>query len=314
MEALFRLLPGPQPIYIRYGVTTLIVLLAFALRLGIEDRAGDYAFLLYILPITASALLFDRGTGFYATVLSGMLVAVLLSWDAGVGVHIAALAMFVIVSFCLVFMAEGLHRALTAAHEAQRTTDLLLREMSHRVKNKFTMISSIIALQARQGSDEVRAALEDIAGRVQIIATVHDYLQVSRRDGRIAMQDYVVSLCRSLGEALGAPGTVALSSSSVDVQLPPEKALAVGVIVNELVTNAFKYAFHDGQTGRVHVELAREGDKLVLSVSDDGIGCDAPESGLGTRLVSTFAAQLGGKASWRRPPEGGCRAIVEFSA
>jgi two-component sensor histidine kinase len=290
------------------------VLLAFALRLGIEDRAGEYAFLLYILPITASALLFDRGTGLYATALSAILVAILLHWDESGRGHIAALAMFLIVSFCLVLIAEGRHRALATAHEAQSATDLLLREMSHRVKNKFTMISSIIALQARQGSDEVRGALDDIAGRVQVIATVHDYLQVSRRDGLIAMQDYVVGLCRSLSEALGRPGTVALSSSSVDVQLPPEKALAVGVIVNELVTNAFKYAFEEGRTGRVRVELAREDDKLVLSVTDNGIGCENPQSGLGTRLVSTFAAQLGGTAAWERPVEGGCKAIVEFPA
>jgi two-component sensor histidine kinase len=227
-------------------------------------------------------------------------------------VHIAALAIFLLVCGCLVLIAEGLHRALEAAHFAQRAADLLLQEMSHRVKNKFAMISSIIALQARQSTPDVRAALEDVAGRVNVIATVHSYLQLSRQEGLIDMGAYLSGLCQSLEKAIGMPRAVALTATSAEVKLPPEKALSVGVIVNELVTNAIKYAFEDERPGRVVVELGQDGGQLVLSVTDNGKGCDQAGTGLGTKLVTVFATQLGGGASWQRSDDGGCRAVMRF--
>ena len=133
--------------------------------------------------------MFDRGTGFFAMALSAALVASVLDWNVNAHVHEAAIVTFLVVASCLVFISEGLHRALETAHNAQRATDLLLQEMSHRVKNKFAMVSSIIGLQARRSSPEVRAALEDVASRVNIIATVHNYLQLSRHDGLIDMSE-----------------------------------------------------------------------------------------------------------------------------
>jgi hypothetical protein len=97
MEALFRLLPGPQPILVRYGATTMLVLIAFAIRLGLEESTGRYGFLIFILPVVASALLFDRGTGFFATALSAALVASVLPWQAHAEVHIAAIITFLTV-------------------------------------------------------------------------------------------------------------------------------------------------------------------------------------------------------------------------
>jgi two-component sensor histidine kinase len=231
-----------------------------------------------------------------------------------VPVYIGALAMFFVVAGCLVFIAEGLHTALVAAHNAQRATELLLQEMSHRVKNKFAMVSSIIRLQARRSPPEVQRALEDISARVSVIANVHDFLQLSRHEGLIDMSEYLPALCRSLGDALG-PQNVLVSASAPKFEVPPEKALATGVIVNELVTNAFKYAFTGKGTGHVRVNLAREADGFVLSVADDGTGFPGEwKEGLGTRLVALFADQLGGKAEWTRCEPQGCLATIRFPA
>lgn len=199
MEALLRYLPGPQPIVVRYGATAFLVLVAFGVRLALGSYSGAYGFLFFILPVVASALLFDRGTGFFAVASSALLVASLLDWDAKQGAHLGALALFVVVGACLVFIAEGLHRALETAHAAQRASALLLEEMSHRVKNKFALVSAIINLQARRSSPDVKQALEDIASRVNIIATVHNYLQLSRHDGLIDMSEYLPGLCRAAG-------------------------------------------------------------------------------------------------------------------
>ena len=129
------------------------------------------------------------------------------------------------------------------------------------------------------------------------------------------MSEYVPSLCGSLKGALCGPRSISLTASSVAAALPPEKALSVGVIVNELVTNAVKYAFSDEQAGHVHVDLTQELDRFVLTVRDDGRGFSpTAEAGLGTRLVTTFATQLDGSATWEAQAGDGCLTKVEFPA
>jgi two-component sensor histidine kinase len=312
MEHLLRLLPGPQPILVRYGAAAAAVLVTFALRAGIEHGAGTYGFILFIPAIVGSALLFDRGTGFFALALSAGLIAAALEWRGHLGMHVAALASFLIVGGALVLISEGLHRALERAYRAEREKDLLLQEMSHRVKNKFAMISSLIGLQSRQASSETRAVLEALDRRVRVIANVHDYLQLSRHGGLVDMREYLSGLCRSLDETVRELRPVVLSMRADEVDLPPEKALAVGLVINELVTNAFKYAFPDDKVGNVRIELRRKGeDKLELSVADDGIGCAEKAEGLGRRLVTLLMAQLGGKLDWEATSPG-CRVSGTF--
>jgi two-component sensor histidine kinase len=267
-------------------------LVAYGLRVALVEYSGAYGFLFFILPVVASALLFDRGTGFFAVGLSAVLVSTLVSWSVKPVGHVIALLLFAIVGACLVFIAEGLHRALEAANASQRATALLLDEMSHRVKNKFAMVASIISLQARRSSPEVRQALDDIVRRVNVIATVHNYLQLSRHEGLIDMAEYLPKLCEALRDALLGQRAVSLTTTAVPVQIPPDKALAIGVIVNELVTNAIKYAFDEDGAGRVIVNLSRKGDELVLRVEDTGRGYPTnAEPGLGSRLVTTHHPQ-----------------------
>jgi two-component sensor histidine kinase len=314
MEPLLRLLPGPLSVGVRYGATVAMVLLTFALRAGIEQGAGTYGFILFIPAIVAASLLFDRGSGFLALALSAGLVGATLAWSGSENVHIAALAGFLIVGGGLVFVSEGLHRALERAHKAEREKDLLLQEMSHRVKNKFAMITSIISLQAREAKPEARAELETIASRVRVIADVHDYLQLSRHDGHVDMAEYLRVLCGSLGQVLGNLRPVTVAVTSDQIMLPPEKALSAGLIVNELVTNAFKYAFPDDGPGSIHVRLARSGRQVELSITDSGVGCaEKAPAGLGKKLVTLLMAQLGGSAKWEAANPG-CRVSGAFPA
>lgn len=312
MDTLFRLLPGPQPVWVRYPLTLLIVSAAFALRLSMGEGTGKFGFIHFILPIVASSLLFNRGTGYFAVGVSAALVASILPWAGQVEANLAAIAFFVFVSSCLVLIAEGLHQALGSAHAAQRQSEMLLQEMSHRVKNKFAMIESIIALQSRGSELEARQALEDVASRVKVIGTVHNYLQLSRQEGAIDMAPYLSGLCQALSDALCGPRPITLKTSFNHIQLPPERALPVGLIVNELVTNAFKYAFDDNQSGQIFIGLSEQPDGYRLVVTDNGRGFATNRSpGLGTRLVTAFAGQLGGSAAWAGD-EGGCTATIWF--
>jgi two-component sensor histidine kinase len=313
MEAIFRLLPRPQPVIVRVVVTALIVLVAFGMRLSMGDGTGRYGFIHFILPIVAASLLFDRGAGFFAIGVSVALIASILNWHANVAAHVSAITVFCIVGVCLVFVAEGLRTALTKAHAAQEAAGLLLQEMSHRVKNKFAMIVSIIGLQARNASPEVKRALEDVAARVNVMATVHNYLQLSRHDGLIDMSEYLPSLCDALRDALRGPRPITLSVRAIPEQFPADKALTTGLIVNELVTNAFKYGFDADLPGKILVELSHSGSGLELVVTDNGRGLSPDrQAGLGTRLVTVLAAQLGGTAEWSVVQDGGCSARVQF--
>jgi len=313
MEALFRLLPGPQPAFTRFSITTVIVMAAFSLRFAMGESTGRYGFIHFILPVVASSLLFGRAAGFFAIGLSITLIGSILSWNANASANITAITVFLIVGTCLVFVAAGLRAALSEAHAAQKAADLLLQEMSHRVKNKFTMISSIIGLQARSANPEVRHALEDVAARVQVMMTVHNYLQLSRHDGLIDVSEYLPGLCNALKEALCGPRPITLTVNATKTYLPADKALATGLIVNELVTNAFKYAFEQERPGSIGVALHRIGEEMELSVTDNGCGYDGGAGvGLGSRLVTVFAAQLGGSATWSQLPSGGCKASIVF--
>ena len=90
------------------------------------------------------------------------------------------------------------------------------------------------------------------------------------------------------------------------MRLTPEKALSIGLLANELITNSYKYAFPNERTGTIILTLAEEDANLLLVVRDNGVGCDETrKEGLGTRLVSILAARLGGTATWQTA-EAGC--------
>jgi two-component sensor histidine kinase len=130
----------------------------------------------------------------------------------------------------------------------------------------------------------------------------------------IDMSEYLPKLCDSLKEALMSPEVV-LTAAAERVNLPPDKALPIGLIVNELVTNAVKYAYGEGQNGHVLVDLSSADGRIRLVVRDDGRGYPADaEAGLGSRLVTTLAAQLGGVATWEGPEGGGTITRIEFPA
>jgi len=126
----------------------------------------------------------------------------------------------------------------------------------------------------------------------------------------VEMSDYLGQLGKSLGDTMRELRPVTVSVSSQRLRLEPDKALPIGLIVNELITNAFKHAFVDDQIGHVAVQLETIGDQIELRVEDDGVGCsEQPASGLGTKLVALLVDQLGGKRKLENL-EPGCRVSV----
>lgn len=187
---------------------------------------------------------------------------------------------------------------------ALREKETLLKELYHRVKNNLQVISSMIGMQARVCPDPMaKRALEEASGRVRAMALVHEKLYQSGDLSSIELDGYIAELCKRLGEAAnaGARGIV-LECQAEPVKVGLDMAVPLGLVLNELVTNCLKHAFPDGTSGRVVVALARAGERMRLSVRDNGIGMPTQAIGtmpttLGLRLVSALSAQLDGQFS-----------------
>ena len=311
-DALIRLLPARQPFGVRYGTTLAMVLLSFAIRHGVGDLAGPYAFILFVPALVIASLAFGWGPGLFAVASSALLDGLWLDWT-GPHFHAAALAIFVIVGAGLVFLGDALHRALDGLNRARQENEMLLDEMSHRVKNKFATILSVISLQAKTAPLEARPALEAVARRVHALASLHTHLQGSRYRGLVEMEAYLIDLANGLRESAGHLRKVALSLTAERLLFPPREATAVGLIVNELVMNCYKYAFPDDRSGKISVVFERNDTSAVLSITDDGVGCAATaQEGMGTGLVSLLARQLGGTMKRNTAPGGGCAVTITF--
>jgi two-component sensor histidine kinase len=173
----------------------------------------------------------------------------------------------------------------------------LLQEMQHRVANSLQIIASVLLQSARNvQSAETRAHLQDAHSRVMSIATVQKQLAASQV-GDVKLQPYLSQLCQSLGASMIRDH--ALQSIEVNVDdssVGADVSISLGLIVTELVINALKHAFDQGQAGKIMVDYYAKGPNWTLSIGDDGIGmpdesANAP-TGLGTSIVEALARQL----------------------
>lgn len=170
----------------------------------------------------------------------------------------------------------------------------------------------MLNLQARSHrSREVRDALATAVGRLLSLSKAHEQLDpVAEGDG-VQMRENIEALCHSLRDSLDHAPLVSLRVDGDNVELPVKRAVPVGLIVNELVTNAYKHAFSGGREGAVTVTLRRL-QRLTLIVQDDGLGCpDGAASGVGSQLVELLVRQLNGSMQ-RTRAEPGCRVSVSF--
>lgn len=317
MEQILRMLPSkPQPLVVRYGTTAAaMVVICFLVLLGLSRQGGLLGFYLLFPAIFASSILFDRGSGFFGTALSALLLYFFLRPSDSVlleGGLALQLALFVAIAVIVTFASEGLRTSWERAVDAERKKDLLLHELGHRTTNNLAMVISVLSLQARSKTNaEVRVALEKAISRVRAIASAHEHFQPRAHQGVIEMRPYLEKLCQHLGDSLRDVRPIAVVMEAEDVQLRTEHAVPLGLIVNELVTNAFKHAFRDDRGGTVKVTLTKS-PPMRLIVEDNGVGRPTDKQGnLGSRLTQLFAEQLRAKLSWE-DAEPGCRVRLEF--
>ena len=206
-------------------------------------------------------------------------------------------------AFDQVLARATLERQKSVAEDELRASNArlaaLLSEVNHRVANSLQLVSAMVRLQSNALDDPAaRNALEDTQRRIAAIAQVHRRLYTSNDVEHVDMQEYLGALVDELGQTWSSPtARRTLRLMAEPIRMTTDRAVSLGVIVTELVTNACKYAYAPAVSGEVRVALRREGDdRFVLAVEDDGVGmiADAPArgTGLGTKLIRAMAQSL----------------------
>ncbi|MEZ6022167.1 MAG: histidine kinase dimerization/phosphoacceptor domain -containing protein [Hyphomonadaceae bacterium] len=210
----------------------------------------------------------------------------------------------------VVLVTQAFRRSAREARQAREQQlaerELFLRELDHRVANNFTTVSALLHLQRRRTTDEgAGASLDDMITRVDSIARAHRHLYASGSFATtVDMAPYLGELCSALNEGLFKDRPVTVSCDVHAAALPRDRAVTLGIIVNELVTNAAKHAFPDGAAGAISVHFEPVDGNWRLRVRDTGRGIAANTSngGFGRTLLDGLARQAGARMEMHSAP------------
>lgn len=307
-----RLAPTVPRLVTQIGVALLCAASAEVARLLVNLLAPGSAVFALTFPAIMVATLFARWpAGLIASFLSitysyyvFFLPTALLRSAVSPVLSVFAI---VVAALLTVALADLFRRAVRrAAAERDRQIaerDLFLAEFDHRVKNNFMIVAGLLDMQKRRATDPATVeALGTAQTRVDSFARAHRHLyrDGAADPGAVEMRDYLIDLCGALSDALFLRGGITLACDSDAAAVPRDRAVSIGLVVNELVTNAAKHAFRGRDLGHIAVQFrTKAGAGWTVSVADDGVGMPAASApaeghGLGSRLIEAFARQAGG--------------------
>ncbi len=196
--------------------------------------------------------------------------------------------------------------------------DLMMKEIHHRVKNNLQVISSLLNLQLSRTADvAIQEALTESKNRVLSIAFIHQNLYQHKDLKSVEMKTFIQDLCNHIQDVFTKPEQpVAIAQDAAEIFLDIDTAVPLGLIINELLTNSFKYAFEDNKAGKIDIQLSAVSQgNYLFRYHDDGKGLPhdfdaAKSSSLGMRLVGRLAEQLGGSLEYHY--ENGSLFILHF--
>jgi len=297
------------PLFVRLAVATGALALAFMFQIPLETDVPGEPFLLFFLIAMGATVAFGQAVGLLGVALSAVL-SVFFFEPGTLAIHHAAdlikIELYALLACGAVIGLARLGKALLEADEtvhaleqSERTKSVLLRELAHRVANNFTAVASLIRRKANLISDaEAKSVLNEAVEQVMVMARVHSRLHAGGDVVWLDSKAFVEDLCEDL-KVLVAPGQpLAIECRAASHRLSIAQAIPLGLIVNELVTNAIKHAFPGGRRGSVCVRLQDLGEDLGLSVEDNGVGLNGSSlrgTGMGQDLVRALAQQLEGR-------------------
>lgn len=308
----------------RYGATVGISALFMLAALGTEWALGR-APLIVMLPATiVIALLFGQRAGYVATALLAVFIILLVAKPTGSlaitdPTDMLRLLLFIGVGAALSALGGLVRRAMARLAAAEQDKDLLLREIRHRLQNDLQGLSLYLsALAHRSGEGEASGALLTGADRITVLARIYSRLERENEVAVVNSKEFIETLCDDLRHAQLSDRPIRLGVAAEPSVIGLDCGVALGLIINELVTNAAKYAFPQDREGEIQVRFHRVGADYVLTVADDGVGtAEEPEtapdgSGLGQHLVRQIAGQIDGRVT--RDGSRGTSVTIQFPA
>jgi two-component sensor histidine kinase len=300
---------GVPPVLVELAIGIVVPVMMLLLRMSLHSFAGDRAPYAFMFVGAALATLL---AGWRSGVLA-VAVGQTLAWyyilhptysfalpdpEVRGALVIATIAQLLTVLIVALYQRE-VDKGTAERERRLALLDEALREIDHRTRNNYQTVLAMIGLQARRTSDPgTRDALRQVGDRIEAIASASAQLAARSADlGSVKLDDHLCDLVRQIGRGLSRE-EIQVDCDVDDVTASADKAVSIGIIVNELVTNAIKHAFNGERAGVVRV-TGRNASGFELVVADDGCGMASgrrsDRNGLGTRLVESFAKQLGAK-------------------
>lgn len=184
----------------------------------------------------------------------------------------------------------------TKATLIDRHRDVLAAELAHRIKNSLHVISSFVGFELRRAAEPCVDGYRAMQARISAVAELYDVVATSSAFGPVDVQTYLEGIASSIrASLLGQHSRIEIVIDAEPLEIVADHAVPLGLIVNELATNALKYAFPKGE-GRITLGFRRRDGEITLTVADDGVGISqaGAGTGMGARFIDAFARQLGG--------------------
>jgi two-component sensor histidine kinase len=298
-------------------------LACFIIQLPLETRSFGDPFAIFLGCAFLVALLFGRMPGGVAVLVSAVLSSLFfepMGWPHLIrAMDLVQIEAYAVLAAGAVVLADQIRKTLVAVHDANEALlaedtrkTVRLQEVQHRVANSFSSLDALMRQRAKAASDpNVTGAFEQASELIHTVARLSHRLNMADPSGRVDAREFLGDMCADLRAC--APASVSFSCEAECCELPISIAVPLGLVVNELVTNALKYAFRDRETGQIRIALGQDGSHLVLLVEDDGVGMQGKVQGggMGVPLLNGLAKSLKGKLEVDSGP-GGTRAFLIF--
>jgi two-component sensor histidine kinase len=201
--------------------------------------------------------------------------------------------------------------------ESVKEKEILLKEVHHRVKNNLQIINSILNLQSSYLTDpKILEIITESQNRIRSMSYIHESLYQTKNFSSINFKDYIDNLITNLVYSYRVGSNVIINKDIQDIDLPLDYSIPCGLILNELVTNALKYAYPNNKKGMVNISILKNNENLIeMYIADNGIGLpkdfsiESTET-LGLSLVHTLVDQIDGKLSVKN--EVGTKFLIIF--
>jgi two-component sensor histidine kinase len=294
------------------AITFGIVALAFALRFALNPAIPSGSpFITFFPAVLLVSFLFGVRLGIVAALLSTALGALFFMSDPMAKGYFltavpSAVAFVILVTLNLILFHwmqtanAKLRKERARSAALAKTRETLFRELQHRVSNNLQVAAGLLALQKKHVADDVaRGALDETSRRLEVIGRISRQLYDPDGAAR-SMRAFLASLCVDVVEMSGRDGVTISVEADQDVQLAPDAAVPLALIVAEAAANAIEHGFADREEGSIAVMLTHDAaGARVVDISDDGKGLPpgfdlGANAGLGLGIVRTLAVQLGG--------------------